>query len=207
MLLKKKAWVIIKSAVFITCLLPFIALCMDTWQDKLGANPIETLHFTLGDWALRFLCLTLVITPYRQLTGQVWVNRFRRMFGLYAFFYASMHLLVYIALDLSFSWEAFQDEIKESPYILLGLTTFVLLLPLAVTSTQHMQKRLAKNWKKLHRLIYLAAITAVLHYILLTKSDLNEPLIYANLVFVLLVYRIARFLKSKHSAKKLYGFE
>ncbi len=207
MRLNNKTWSGIKFVVLIVGLLPFIVLCLNTWQDKLGANPIETLHFTLGDWALRFLCLTLVITPYRQLTGQAWVNRFRRMFGLYAFFYASMHLLVYIALDLSFSWEAFQDEIKESPYILLGLTTYTLLFPLAVTSSKNMQKRLGRNWKKLHRLIYLASITAVLHFILLTKSDINEPLIYTNIIFVLLIYRIARFFKSKQSAKKLYRFE
>lgn len=203
MRLNNKTWSGIKFVVFIVGLLPFFVLCLNTWQDKLGANPIETLHFTLGDWALRFLCLTLLITPYRQLTGQAWVNRFRRMCGLYSFFYASMHLLVYIALDLSFSWEAFQDEIKESPYILLGLTTFALLLPLALTSSKNMQKRLGKNWKKLHRLIYLAGITAVLHYILLTKSDLNEPLIYANIVFILLLYRLGKIIKSKLSAKKI----
>lgn len=202
MRLNKITWSGIKIAVFVICLVPFIGLCLDTWQDKLGANPIETLHFTLGDWALRFLCLTLVITPYRQLTGQSWVNRFRRLLGLYAFFYASMHLLVYIVLDLSLSWEAFQDEIKESPYILLGLTTYTLLFPLAVTSSKNMQKRLGRNWKKLHRLIYLASITAVLHFILLTKSDLNEPLIYADIVFILLVYRLVRFFKRKHSVKK-----
>lgn len=195
MRLNKLAWVSIKLGVFIACLIPFILLGLDTWQDQLGPNPIETLHFRLGDWALRFLCLTLFLTPYRQITGHSWVNRFRRMLGLYAFFYASMHFLVFIVLDLSLSWDAFKDEVSESPYILFGLLTFSLLLPMAITSTKNMQKRLGKVWSRIHSLIYPASITAVLHYILLIKSDLSEALIYADIVLILLLYRAFRYLK------------
>lgn len=192
------AWRGIKIAAFITCLSPFLWLCLDIWQDNLGANPIQTIHFRLGDWALRFLCLTLLATPYRQLTGQSWPSRFRRMLGLFSFFYASLHFLVFIVLDISLSWEAFVDEIKDSPYILFGLATFILLLPLALTSSKSMQKRLGKNWKRLHSLIYLAAITAVLHYILLVKSDLTEPLIYADIILILLVYRLFKITKKRN---------
>jgi len=203
MVLHKKAWRTIKFVIFIACLLPFLLLCMDTWQNNLGANPIETLHFRLGDWALRFLCLTLFITPYKQLTGQIWVTRFRRMLGLYTFFYALMHLLVFIVLDLSLSWEAFEDELKESPYILLGISTFLLITPLAITSTKNMQKRLGKNWIFLHRLVYPAAITAIMHYLLLVKADLNAPLIYADIIFFLLTYRLIRYFKKQTKKRQL----
>ncbi len=195
----------IKVAVFLLSLLPFLLLCLDTWRNNLGPNPIETLHVTLGDWALRFLCLTLALTPYRQLTGQNWVVRFRRMLGLFCFFYASMHLLVYLVLDLSLSWQALLDELRESPYIVFGMLTFALLLPLAVTSSKKMQKRLGKNWNRLHRLIYPAAITAVLHYILLVKSDLTEPLIYADIIIILLTYRLLKQLKKRPVWQKKPG--
>ncbi len=198
MLRSPKTWRSIKFVVFVVSLLPFLLLCIDTWQDNLGANPIESLHFRLGDWALRFLCLTLFITPYKQLTGQNWLNRFRRMFGLYTFFYAFMHLLVFIILDISLSWGAFQDELKDSPYIIFGISSFLLIMPLAITSTKKMQKKLGKNWRLLHRLIYLAAITAILHYLLLVKSDLNAPLIYADIILLLLIYRLIRYVR-KHS--------
>lgn len=203
MRLNKATWAGVKVGVFILCLMPFLSLCLDTWRDELGPNPIETLHFRLGDWALRFLCLTLSLSPYKQITGQNWVNRFRRMIGLYAFFYASVHFLVYIMLDLSLSWDAFEDEVSESPYILFGLLTFSLLLPMAMTSTKQMQKRLGKNWGRLHSLIYPASITAVLHYILLIKSDLSEALIYADIVLILLTYRLFSHLKRRRKISQL----
>lgn len=195
-------WRWLKATVFFLCLLPFLLLCVDTWRDDLGANPIQALHFGLGDWALRFLCLTLLVTPYRQLTGQSWVNRFRRMLGLFSFFYASLHLMVFILLDISLSWDAFVDELRESPYILFGLATYLLLLPLAVTSNKPMKKRLGKNWGKVHSLIYPAAVTAVLHYILLVKSDLSEPLLYADIVIILLIYRFLRRIKKRQMRLK-----
>ncbi|MGZ5008197.1 MAG: sulfite oxidase heme-binding subunit YedZ, partial [Methylobacter sp.] len=167
---------------------------------RLGANPIETLHFGFGDWALRFLCISLALTPIKIITGQNKFVRFKRMMGLYAFFYASLHLLVFIVLDLSLSWEAFKDEVPKSPYILMGLLTYLLLLPLAVTSTNKMQKRLGRNWGKLHRLVYLAGITAVLHYLWLVKKDTTEPLIYAVVISVLLAIRVIAYYRKKTQA-------
>ncbi len=190
--LKKPVWRSFKILVFCLSITPFILLLMDAWQDRLGANPVETLHLTLGDWALRFLCLTLLLTPYKQLTGQKWPPRFRRMLGLFSFFYATLHLLIYIMLDLSFSWSFFEDDIRESPYILFGLITFLLLLPLALTSTRSMKKRLGTHWKKLHRLIYPAAVLAILHFFLLVKSDFQKPLFYSVIVFLLLSFRLIK---------------
>lgn len=186
----KRTWSIIKSVVFLLSLTPFLFLVNDTIQDQLGANPIEQLHFRLGDWAIRFICIVLALTPIKKLFKQSWPTRFRRMMGLFTFFYASMHLLVYVVLDLSLQWHVFVDEVPKSPYILVGLFTYSLLIPLALTSTKAMQKRLAKRWIQLHRLVYLAAISAVIHYLWLVKSDFNEPVLYAVIVFVLLVLRI-----------------
>lgn len=177
--------------------MPFLLLVNDTVQDQLGANPIETLHFRLGDWALRFLCIGLALTPLKKIFRQSWLIRFRRMMGLYAFFYASMHFLVYIVLDLSLSWSAFIDEVPQSPYILVGLFTFILLIPLALTSNKAMQKRLGKSWIILHRLVYVAGISAIVHYLWLVKSDYNEPLFYAVLMFLLLGFRLAVFFRAK----------
>lgn len=181
--------------VFVLSLAPFLLLVNDTLQDQLGANPIETLHFTLGDWALRFLCMSLALTPLKKLLHQSWPIRLRRMLGLFAYFYACLHFLVYIALDLSFSWENFIDEVPQSPYILVGLFTFILLTPLALTSTKAMQKRLAKRWIQLHKLVYLAAISAVIHYLWLVKSDLSEPLFYAAIISILLGFRLLIYFK------------
>ncbi len=153
---------LIKVVVFFICLTPFGLLSFDAFNNNLGANPIETLHFRLGDWALRFLCICLSMTPIKIITKWNWPIRYRRLFGLYSFFYAAMHFLVYIALDLSFSWEQFVDEIPKSPYIIIGLFTFSILLMLALTSTKSAQRRLKKNWKRLHRLVYLAGVTAVI---------------------------------------------
>ena len=176
--------------VFTLSLMPFLELVYRTITDQLGANPIESLHFSLGDWALRFLCLGLMITPFKKITGFKGVMRFRRMMGLFAFFYASLHFLVYIGLDLEFSMEQFADEVPKSPYILVGLLTYGLLIPLALTSTKAMQKRLGRHWKKLHRLVYLAAVLAVVHYLWLVKLDLTQPLLYGGLVLILLNFRI-----------------
>jgi sulfoxide reductase heme-binding subunit YedZ len=190
MSLGKKDWAAIKIVVFILSLMPFALLVYGAINDRLGANPIEALHFGFGDWALRFLCIGLALTPSKTLTGLIWPMRFRRMMGLFTFFYASLHLLVFIALDLSFSWEAFKDEVPKSPYILMGLLTFLLLLPMAVTSTKKMQKRLGRNWLMLHRLVYVAGLTALVHFFWLVKSDYTEPLIYAAVIGVLLGIRI-----------------
>lgn len=193
----KKSWAALKIIVFLLSLLPFLLLVNDAINDQLGANPIETLHFGFGDWALRFLCIGLALRPVKTITGQGWPIRFRRMMGLFAFFYASLHLLVFIVLDLSFSWEAFKDEVPKSPYILMGLLTYSLLLPLAVTSTKTMQKRLGRSWIKLHRLVYVAGVTALVHYFWLVKKDYTEPLIYAGVIGVLLAIRIVVYSRKK----------
>jgi sulfoxide reductase heme-binding subunit YedZ len=199
MLPGKKYWATIKIMVFLLSLTPFVLLVNDGVNDRLGANPIETLHFGFGDWALRFLCIGLALTPIKTMTGQSWPMRFRRMMGLFTFFYASLHLLVFIVLDLSLSWEAFKDEVPKSPYILMGLLTYVLLTPLAVTSTKAMQKRLGRNWLKLHRLTYVAGLTALVHYFWLVKADTTEPLIYAAVIGVLLGIRLGVYCRKKMS--------
>ena len=190
-----------KTVVFILSLVPFGWLVYGAINDQLGANPIEALHFGFGDWALRFLCIGLALTPIKTLTGLIWTMRFRRMMGLFAFFYASLHLLVFVVLDLSLSWEAFKDEVPKSPYILMGLLTFLLLLPMAITSTKKMQKRLGRSWLMLHRLVYVAGLTALVHFLWLVKSDYREPLIYAVVIGVLLGVRI--FVYYKKTAKLL----
>ena len=189
MRLSKTSWRLIKISIFLLSLTPFLLLVYDATQNQLGANPIETLHFRLGDWALRFLCIGLALTPLKKVLRQGWPIRFRRMMGLYAFFYASLHFTVYIVLDLSLSWENFIDEVPKSPYIFMGLLTYLLLIPLAVTSTKSLQKRLGKRWVQLHKLIYLAGISAVIHYLWLVKSDMNEPALYAGIMFILLLFR------------------
>ena len=195
----KKSWAFIKISIFLLSLAPFLLLVNDTLQDQLGANPIETLHFSLGDWALRFLCISLALTPIKKLLQQSWPIRFRRMMGLFAYFYASLHFLVYIVLDLSLSWENFIDEVPQSPYILVGLLTFLLLTPLALTSTKAMQKRLGKRWVQLHRLVYIAGISAIIHYLWLVKSDISEPLFYAAVISVLLGARLILYFKKQRT--------
>ncbi len=197
MRLSKKIWTVIKVIIFFLSLTPFIILLINTIQDQLGANPIQTLHFRLGDWALRFLCIGLALTPIKKILRQSWPTRFRRMSGLFTFFYASMHFLVYIVLDLSLSWDTFVDEVPKSPYILVGLFTYILLIPLAMTSTKSLQKRLGKKWLSLHKLVYTAGISAVVHYLWLVKSDNQEPLIYAVVMAILLGSRLFLFARKK----------
>jgi sulfoxide reductase heme-binding subunit YedZ len=134
----------------------------------------------------------LALTPIKIITQQAWPLRYRRILGLLAFFYASLHVLVYVALDLSWSWIAFMDEVPKSPYILLGLLTYLLLIPLAITSTKAMQKSLARRWLTLHKLVYVAALTACLHYVWLVKLDKTQPLIYLGLWLVLISIRAYR---------------
>ena len=190
MVLQNTGWRLVKVFVFFASMLPFSSLVRGAILDQLGANPVQALHYGLGDWALRFLCMGLALSPIKRITGQSWPNKFRRMLGLFAFFYASCHLLVFIVLDLSLSWQAFVDEVPKSPYILMGLLTFLLLIPLAATSTKAMQRRMGANWKKLHRLVYLAAITASIHYFWLVKADYRQPIVYGMLILLLLGYRI-----------------
>ena len=181
---------IIKIAIFIGALVPLGRLAWKALHQGLGANPIEVITHSTGDWTLILILTTLSITPLRKLTKQYWLIGVRRMIGLFAFFYACLHFTTYIWLDKFFDWHEMIKDIAKRPFITVGFTAFVLLIPLAITSTRGWIRRLGKNWQRLHRLIYLSAIAGVIHYIWLVKADLRKPLQYAFVLGVLLVYRI-----------------
>lgn len=180
----------IKLVVFSISLLPLGSIVFDAVHNNLGANPIQMLQYRTGDWALRFLLITLTLTPLKILFSMGFQMRFRRMMGLFAFFYASLHLTVYVGLDQSFSWANIMEDVPKSPYILVGLSAFLLLIPLALTSTRRMIQRLGRNWQRLHRLVYIVALLAVAHFFWLVKADLREPAIYAGVLAFLLGVRI-----------------
>ena len=179
-----------KPLVFAVSLLPLAWMVWLGWQDQLGANPVETLSHRTGDWSLRFLLLTLAVTPLRRLNGWNWLQRFRRMLGLFAFFYVCLHFGVYLVFDQFFDGRAIVADIAKRPYITVGFTGWLLLIPLAVTSTNGMIKRLGRNWQRLHRLVYLIGVLGVLHYGWLVKADLTEPLVYGGVLASLLGYRL-----------------
>jgi methionine sulfoxide reductase heme-binding subunit len=163
----------------------------DTITDHLGANPIEAITRQTGTWTLRFLLISLAVTPGRRLSGWNSMIRFRRMLGLFAFFYAGLHFLTYIWLDQFFVVEDIAKDVIERPFITVGFLGFAILIPLAVTSTAKMIKRLGgKRWQLLHRLVYASAVAGVLHYLWLVKADVRLPLIYGSLLAVLLGYRL-----------------
>ncbi len=179
----------LKIAVFILCLIP---LARTAWLAVSAVNPIEFITHQTGTWTLIFLLLTLSITPLRQITGRNELIRFRRMLGLYAFFYVCLHFLTWLVLDHFFDFQAIIKDIIKRPFITVGFLAFVLLIPLAVTSTDKMMRRLKRNWGRLHKLIYLIAILGVLHYWWLVKRDITQPLIFAVLLAVLLGWRLVR---------------
>jgi sulfoxide reductase heme-binding subunit YedZ len=181
-----------KSAIFILSLLPFAWLVYGAFADVLGTNPVETLTHESGLWALRFLLITLVITPLRKFTGIHQLIRFRRMLGLFAFFYAVLHFMTYIWLDQFFDWDEILHDIPKRPFITVGFIAFVLLVPLAVTSTKSMQRRLKKNWQRLHQLVYIIPLLALLHFMWSLKADYSEPLFYTLIYLVLMVLRLQR---------------
>ncbi len=179
-----------KPLVFLLCLLPLALLGWRIAAGRLGANPVEAvLHFT-GAWGLRLLLVTLAVTPLRRLTGRGWLLRFRRMLGLFAFFYVVLHVAVYLVLDRGLAWEEIVTDLAKRPYIMVGFAAFVLLVPLAVTSTRGWVRRLGRRWQLLHRSVYLIAVLGVLHFLWLVKADLREPLIYAAVLAVLLAARV-----------------
>lgn len=181
----------LKIVVFVLCLLPFARLAWGIYGDTLGANPIEFIIRDLGRWALKFLLITLCITPLRKLTHWGWLMRFRRMLGLFAFFYATAHWSIYISLDQSFDWIAIAKDIVKRPFITVGMLAFTLLIALAITSTNGMQRRMGyDNWQKLHRAVYAAGILAVLHFWWLVKLDTTWPRIYALMLAALLGVRL-----------------
>lgn len=183
----------LKPAVFLASLAPLAWLVWQALYGYLGVNPIETVNRFLGDWALRFLLLALAVTPLRLATGWAPVARLRRMMGLFAFFYAALHLSSYIGIDLFFDWGALWKDVVKRRYITLGMTAFALLVPLAVTSTDGMIRRLGgRRWRALHRLVFPAALLAVGHFWMMVKADIREPMLYAAILAVLLGVRAAR---------------
>ena len=188
--------IVAKTLLHVAALLPAAWLGWQVWtvartgSDALGADPVAEIEHRLGLWALRLLMATLAITPLRQLTGQSVLVRFRRMLGLYAFFYACVHFSAYLVLDLRGYWTQIFEEIAKRPYITVGFAAWLLLLPLAITSTTGWIRRLGRNWARLHKLVYAAGVLAVLHFWWLVKSDIREPALYAAILATLLGWRL-----------------
>ncbi len=182
-----------KLVLFVNSLVPVGLLAWDGWRGALGANPLDFVTRTTGTMTLVFLVLTLAVTPLRKLTGAQWLVRLRRMLGLYAFFYGLLHLLTYVWFDKSFAFGDITRDVWQRPFIAVGMLAFLLLVPLAVTSTDRMIKRLGgKRWQMLHRLTYVAAAAGVLHFYLLVKSDTRKPLVFGAVLALLLGYRLAK---------------
>jgi len=182
-----------KPMVFVICLLPLAFLVARAFELAglgLGANPIEELLHELGRWGLKLLLLTLTITPLRRLTGWNWLIGFRRMLGLFAFFYIVLHFIVYAYLDQGLDMAAIGEDILKRPYITLGMAGLLMLIPLAVTSTRGMMRRLGKRWQKLHRLVYVVAVVGVWHFYWQVKLDTLDPILYALALAVLLGARV-----------------
>jgi sulfoxide reductase heme-binding subunit YedZ len=187
----------IKRLIFIISLWPILSLSVAIFLNNLGANPVEFIERHFGKWALIFLCLTLSMTPLRRITHMNQWILYRRMLGLFTFFYATVHLLCYIGLDYHFAWIDIKNDIIKHRYVLVGFLGWLLLLPLAITSSDKMMRKLKFNWKRLHRLIYLIAILGVLHFLWLVKKDITEPLIYAFIIFILFLLRLNMFKRQK----------
>ena len=187
----------IKRLIFIICLWPILSLGIVIFLNNLGANPVEFIERHFGKWALIFLCLTLSMTPLRRITHMNQWILYRRMLGLFTFFYATVHLLCYIGLDYHFAWIDIKNDIIKHRYVLVGFLGWLLLLPLAITSSDNMMRKLKFNWKRLHRLIYLIAILGALHFLWLVKKDITEPLIYAFIIFILFLLRLNMFKRQK----------
>ncbi|OLB29855.1 MAG: sulfoxide reductase heme-binding subunit YedZ [Acidobacteria bacterium] len=180
-----------KAAVFVVCLMPLGALVWRGFNHGLGANPVEFIQLAAGDWTLRFLVITLSVTPFRKLLNLPDLIRFRRMLGLFAFSYLSIHFLTYLLLDQSFDFAAISKDVAKRPFITVGFLGFLLLLPMAITSTAGWIRRLGgRRWQMIHRGIYLAAICGVIHYYWKVKSDVRMPLFYGALVAILLLWRL-----------------
>jgi len=202
---QKQISFIVKPFVFLLCLVPFLLLVLNAINDNLGTNPVETLTHETGLWALRFLLITLMVTPLRRLTNAHWLIKLRRMFGLYTFFYAFLHFITYIWLDQFFDWKEILIDIPKRPFITIGFISFVLLIPLAVTSTSAMQRRLKKKWLVLHKTVYIIPVLVIIHFIWSLKADYTEPFYYALIFSVLMLNRLY-YRKKKPISDKLRGF-
>ncbi len=187
----------IKPVIFLLSLIPFLYLLLRVLQNDLGPDPAQVLSIETGEWTLRFLLLTLAITPLRQTLGLIEIGRLRRMIGLFTFFYATIHLVSWMAFILGFRWFAIAEELVERPYITIGFLAYIILFLLGVTSTNSMVRRLGRNWKRLHKLIYLASVLAIIHLLWILRTDITEAFIYGTLLVILLGYRVLGKLKSK----------
>ena len=188
-----------KAFVFLLCLVPFLILCLRTVQGQLTANPVEFYQHTTGDWTLRFLIFCLAITPLRKLLNLPDLIRFRRMLGLFAFFYLCLHFLTYIGPDQSFDLSGMWKDVQKRRFITVGFAAFVLLIPLAITSTKGWIRRLGgRRWQSLHRVIYVAAVCGVIHYYWLVKSDVRKPVFYGSIVALLLLWRLGTWLLKRN---------
>jgi methionine sulfoxide reductase heme-binding subunit len=180
-----------KLVLLINGLVPLTLLLLDVYQKRVGANPLEFVTRTTGMLTLVFLLISLAVTPARRITGLNWLTRFRRMLGLFAFFYGSLHLMTYIAFDRFFHLTTVPGDVLKRKFIAVGMTAFFLMLPLAITSTDKMLKRLGgKRWARLHQLVYISGVLGVLHYYMLVKSDIRLPVTFAFLLAVLLGLRV-----------------
>ena len=199
----------LKAALFALCLVPLARLAWLGTHRGLGANPIEYITHSTGWWTLSFLLITLSVTPLRRLTGWNWLLRLRRMLGLFAFFYVCLHFVTYIWLDQFFDWHSMVKDIAKRPFITVGFTAFLLLIPLAATSTNRMVKRLgARRWQRLHRAVYVIAVLGVLHFWWLVKKDIREPLLFGALLGLLFLVRIIyRMRKADASARPAVGLQ
>ena len=190
---KRRLEPVLKPAVFMLCLLPLAELLYRAAAGGLGVNPIETIIRTNGDWALRLLLITLAVTPVRRFTGWNAIVRLRRMLGLFAFFYGTLHAAAYLALDQFFDWPAVLADLLKRPYITVGMATYLALVPLALTSTDRMIRQLGgRRWRRLHRLVYPAALGGVIHFYMLVKADVREPLLYGLIWLALMALRLPR---------------
>jgi len=188
----------LKPVVFLACLIPLGRLVWRGFHSGLGANPVDAITHGTGDWTLIFLLLTLAITPLRKLTRQYWLINYRRMLGLFAFFYGTLHLSTWVVLDKSFDLHEMWADVVKRRFITAGMTAFALMIPLALTSTKWSIRKLGgKRWQALHRLIYFSATAGVIHYIWLVKADLKKPLQYAAVLAVLMIYRLGVWISAR----------
>lgn len=190
-----------KVVVFLACLTPFAWLVTRTLTGRLGINPVEDLELTTGIWALRFLVATLLVTPVRRLSGWNRVIQYRRMLGLFTFFYASVHFAIYIGVDQFFALGFIVKDVAKRPFITMGFTAFVLMIPLALTSTKGWIRRLGRRWQVLHRLVYVSGICAAIHYLWKVKVMIGSPVYYAAAVGLLLAFRLIWQLRSAKAIK------
>jgi methionine sulfoxide reductase heme-binding subunit len=198
----------LKPGVFLLCLMPFVQLAFNAYSGELGANPIETITRFTGSWALFILMASLAVTPLRRITGWNHLIKLRRMLGLFAFFYAALHFATYMVLDLYFDFPAILKDILKRPYITVGFAAFVLMIPLAVTSTAGMVRRLGKRWQQLHYLVYVIAVLGVVHFYWLVKADISRPAQYGAVLALLLGYRlVVRWAPRKMSFQKFKPFK